>query len=371
MSYGIGGLAAGFTQGLDDHRQIKRQQGLDEMDRERHDLAMQTGQSNLQAAEQQYGIRGAEHEAWQQDRGRLQDEQQFNDEWTRAYQRYEMAGDPSGLAQAASQRLFDGAPAQIQPGEREYQITVGDQQFAVPREEFDAWARSMVDPGARTQYRQQIQDAIAQQQQGELEHQRKMEIERTKGGYGIERSMIGRMAPGSVGIGEDGGFMFQPDVGGPGGVQPTARGRDVQALARAQGISEGEAWDRLLNASGTPPEVGIPNIAKMLMSASYDMQDDPDLAFQRAEEMYHRYRGMGMQGGQYGIGQPGAGGGGQPGQVMIDGQQIPMDQVLQQATELAQSGELSVAEIAGEMVELGVPEEVAQQWQRQNAGIGR
>lgn len=375
MTYGIAGLAQGFNQGLEMRREQKRQDEFDSMAREQHDMGIQAGQQNLRAARQQYGIQGANFRNQQEDRSRILEEEQFNDEWTRAYQRYEMAGDPTGLAQIASQRLFDGTPAQIQAGEREYQITVGDQQFAVPREEFDAWARSMVDPGARTQYRHQLQAAIAEQEQGGIDHQRN-----------IQQRLASRVPGDRITMGEGGqlGVREPTEQELAAGTDPTAKMREVQALARAQGITEGEAWNRILSASGRPPEQAIPDIARMLMDADRDLRRNPDAAFEKAQEMFLEFRNLAMQGGGYGIGE----GGQQPpgmqqqpagvtepaasaGQITIDNQQIPIDRVLREATEIVLAGEASLAETAGYLVELGVPEEIAQRWQRENAGADR
>ena len=232
MTYGIAGLAHGMNQGIQMDRDRRRQDKADDMAAQSHDMNMRAGEFGLQAAQQQYGIRGDQHKAWQADRESLMAEQEFNDEWTRAYQRYEMTGDPSALGMVASQRMFEGTPTEIQRGEKEYQVAVGDQQFAVPIEEFDAWARTMVEPGARVRLRQQLAAQLAQIEQEELKHSRD-----------IQGRLASRVPGERVTMGEDGQFgVMDPEEAARLGVgaagNPTALQRNTKHFVRVFKMDE-------------------------------------------------------------------------------------------------------------------------------------
>lgn len=241
MSYGISAMGPALNQGFDMYRQDKRQDQHDEMARETH-------QARMRGMDQQYGIRADEHGmrqekfgAWQQDRDMQAQAQELADSIGREVTRFETTGDPSGLFGIYNEKIPDGSRF-IDWQKREdgtFDVTADNgQSTRMDPHEILAMARSLGgNPGAVMEYLQVIEAQKAEAQQAELEHQRKLDIEHTKGRYGLDRQMIGRMAPGSVGIGEDGGFTFQQGAGGMGmGGNPTALERNTQHYINVFGM---------------------------------------------------------------------------------------------------------------------------------------
>lgn len=200
MDYGIGDMTAGFEAGLQQHQQRKRrhkrEDERDAMQREQHEARMRN-------FDQDYGIRQDKHNAWQTEYDQFQSESQLQQQFDRAVQQGEVAGDWSAVADFASENLLGGTPVEIQDAGDRMVARIGDQQMEFGRGGFMSWVQSMRQPGEMTRFQQQIQQQIAEMQQGNAEHRQNM----------AER--IASADPDRVRFSQDGGYgITDPAPGG-------------------------------------------------------------------------------------------------------------------------------------------------------------
>lgn len=247
MSIGMGYMAAGLNQGLEQKRQRERQQTQDQMVQERHGLQMDQAQQGLQQANELHPLRmeqaqtglqasqqrmtqGAEsHQMAMDMHQQQQSEAQQQKALNAALMRLEVGNDPSELFAFGEQLgVITEPPKQVEGG-----WEINGQVY--PKEDLMGLGAALMQPGALTQMRQQREQ---QQAQAEQERAGVLQEQARHNQVTLEDGSIGVLVPNT----ETGGFQVQrvadsqtgqgARVGGADGGPKTADFNSAQSFTR-------------------------------------------------------------------------------------------------------------------------------------------
>lgn len=310
MPYGIGLAVQGMNQGLDQWRERNRNQAIQD-----EQLEMQRQQFDMQqrAADQQYGIRAntAEQQQVLFDQGQADRER---DQMRMGILQAAQLGDWDNFANLSAQYngyevgMFDPETQRLSFGFQE-----NDQFVPELATEFDQSNAHRIalhaDPAAYFQEMDQeaaelkriTAETAAKAGQDASAHERRIQIEMIKNGQLVPEFT------------EDGLVLRAPTPEEAArGQNLTANQRDVMAIAQAQGVSEGVAWDIFLSRSMNEEQY-VERIGTALMRDSREFRNDPEGAYKKAREIFDSVvKRQGSRGRQtqapdatgYGISQP-------------------------------------------------------------------